>query len=285
MMATHETRVGVARVAIEGLSVGDAVGREFRGDTPPPWQYSDDTVMALAILEVLEQHRTIEQDALAAAFARRFEAEPERGYGPMAYWLLTQLTLGHDWRLVSKQVFRGQGSLGNGGAMRAAPIGAYFGDDLAEVTRQAQLSAEITHAHPDGQAGAIAIAVAAACAHTGAPLFDRVLAHTPPGESRAGIERAAALGRVDPRAAAATLGDGTLIRSSDTVPLALWCAAQHLDSYEAAMKTTLDACHEPASDRDTICAIVGSIVVLSAGIDSIPARWVSAREPLPFSSV
>jgi ADP-ribosylglycohydrolase len=93
------------------------------------------------------------------------------------------------------------------------------------------------------------------------------------------------LGRVDPKAAAATLGDGTFIRSSDTVPLALWCAAQHLDSYEAAMTTALDACHDPASDRDTICAIVGSIVVLSAGVDSIPSRWVAAREPLPLSSV
>src|SRR5262245_14952396 len=220
-MATHDERVSAARVAIEGLSVGDAIGRAFYGTGPPPWQYSDDTVMALAILEVLEQHHTVEQDALAASFARRFNAEPDRGYGPMAFWLLRQVSKGHDWRSVSTLVFGGQGSLGNGGAMRAAPVGAYFAGDLVEVTRQARLSAEITHAHPDGQAGAIAVAVAAACACTGSALFEHVLAFTPPSDTRAGIERAASLGRIDPLMAAAILGDGTLVRSSDTVPLAL----------------------------------------------------------------
>ena len=284
-MAGHEARVRAARVAIEGLSVGDAVGREFYGDSPPPWQYSDDTVMALAILEVLEHHRTIEQDALAAAFARRFEADPERGYGPMAYWVLHQLTQGHDWRSVSRQVFRGQGSLGNGAAMRVAPLGAYFADSIEEAARQAQLSAEITHAHPDGQAGAIAVAVAAACAHTGGALFDHVLALTPDSPTRDGIARAAGLGNTHAEMAAAMLDDGTLVRSSDTVPLALWCAARHLDSYEAAMSTALDACRNPGSDRDTVCAIVGSIVVLSTGVASIPSRWLESREPLRFSAV
>ena len=33
---------------------------------------------------------------------------------------------------------------------------------------------------------------------------------------------------------------------------------------------------------DTTCAIVGGIVVLSSGADSIPPRWTAAREPLPI---
>lgn len=87
MPRTREERLEAARVALEGLSIGDAAGRQRYPDTsPPPWLYSDDTVMGLAILEVLTAHRSIEQDVLAATFARRFAADPERGYGAMAYW-------------------------------------------------------------------------------------------------------------------------------------------------------------------------------------------------------
>jgi ADP-ribosylglycohydrolase len=33
-------------------------------------------------------------------------------------------------------------------------------------------------------------------------------------------------------------------------------------------------------DRDTTCAIVGGIVALSAGRESIPPAWLAARESL-----
>jgi ADP-ribosylglycohydrolase len=293
MTKTHEQRLSAAHVALEGLSIGDAIGRQQQLESaPPPWRYSDDTEMAIALLEVLALHRSVNQDALAAAFARRFEADPERGYGAVAYWQLYQLTMGHDWRTVSVVPYQGQGSLGNGAAMRVAPVGAYFADDLLEAARQAQLSAAITHAHPDGQAGAIAVAIAAAyararhsspgsAADAAVRFIEAVLKHTPDGPTRAGIARAASLDAADPAAAASVLGDGTAIRSSDTVPLAIWCAAHHLDSYEAAILTARTACHRRTADRDTICAIVGSIVVRSSGIESIPAAWRAAREPLP----
>jgi len=295
MPSTHEQRLNAAHLAVEGLSVGDAAGRHLRLDhtaaDTATWRYSDDTEMALAIVEVLSAHRCIEQDALATAFARRYQRDPERGYGPVAYWLLYQLTTGSDWRTVSAQVFRGQGSMGNGAAMRAAPVGAYFADDIPMTVTQARLSAQVTHAHADGQAGAIAVAVAAACASThrlsGANpgdlaqhLFEEVLRHTPEGATRDGLERAASLSGVDAAEAAKALGDGTKVCAYDTVPLSLWCAAHHPDDYEAALQTALNACHQPSSDRDTVCAIVGSIVVMSAGLESIPAAWRAAREPL-----
>jgi ADP-ribosylglycohydrolase len=285
-MRTDEQRLRAAYLSLEGLSVGDALGRG-RGLGEADWTYSDDTEMAIAIIDVLREHQSIEQDALAAAFARRFIADPERGYGPMAYWLLYQLAEGKDWRVVSREPFKGQGSLGNGAAMRAAPIGAYFSENLGDVAEQAQRSAAITHAHPDGQAGAIAVAVAAAVAREpghgterARTMFERVLEYTPDGLTREGIQVAMETRLDSPVDAARALGDGTLIRSSDTVPLCLWCAAKHLDDYEAALETSWAACHSPASDRDTVCAIVGSIVVLATGFESIPAGWHSAREAL-----
>jgi len=57
-------------------------------------------------------------------------------------------------------LFRGQGSFGNGSAMRVAPLGAYFADDPERITEQASLSSIPTHSHPEAVAGAVAVAVA-----------------------------------------------------------------------------------------------------------------------------
>lgn len=42
--------------------------------------------------------------------------------------------------------------------MRVAPLGAYFADDLDTVVKQSRLSAEVTHAHPEGIAGGVVAA-------------------------------------------------------------------------------------------------------------------------------
>lgn len=80
--------------------------------------------------------------------------------------------------------------MGNGAAMRVAPLGAWFADDPAEAARQAALSAEVTHPHPEAVAGAIAVAVAAAIAPSQPPpgkFIDEILRLVPPGTVRKGI--------------------------------------------------------------------------------------------------
>lgn len=79
------------------------------------------------------------------------------------------------------------------------------------------------------------------------------------------------------RMAVAVLGNGTGLSAQDTVPFALWCAAQHLDDYEAALWLTVSG----LGDRDTTCAIVGGIVACALGEAGIPSAWLAAREPLP----
>jgi len=290
----HFERLTAARLALEGLSVGDALGNQaLQAQADAWWDYTDDTEMAIAIVEVLAAYGRIDQDALAAAFAARFAADPERrGYGAVAYWILHQFVAGQPWQPVSRQVYSGRGSMGNGGAMRVAPVGAYFSPDLDQVAVAARLSAEVTHAHPEGQAGAIATAVAAACAYTRrqadptamlsvSDMITHVLALTPPGRTRDGLAAAAALTSGDPEIAARELGDGSDVTAPDTVPYALWCAWTHLDDYEGALTAAMAGCTRPTADRDTIGAIVGGIVVLSTGIDGIPAAWRARREPLP----
>lgn len=292
------SRLERARVALEGLSVGDAFGERFfvspatvdqliaaRAMPREPWRYTDDTVMALAVVEVLAEHGHVDQDALIAAFVSRWEAEPGRGYGGGAQHLLQRCSQGQSWRELAPDLFPGGGSMGNGGAMRVAPLGAFFADDLDRAAVEARRSAEVTHAHPEGQAGAIAVAVAAAwaCAtgdppHGGEPeLWDAVLDHLPAGETRAGVEQARALGSAaSVERAAAELGTGSRVLAQDTVPFSLWCAARHLGDFVEAMWTTVSG----LGDRDTTCAIVGGIVACSVGREGIPHDWRAAREPL-----
>ena len=77
--------------------------------------------------------------------------------------------------------------------------------------------------------------------------------------------------------AASALGSGAQVSAQDTVPFCLWAAALHLNHYEAAMWATVSG----LGDRDPTCAIVGGIVVMSAGVESIPPSWIKAREPMP----
>jgi ADP-ribosylglycohydrolase len=296
--ADHSARMERALLSLDGLSVGDAFGQRFfwapsvelviaeRAFPKPPWPYTDDTEMALAILESLERRGRIDQDDLAQSFARRYRANPCRGYGGTAHGILESLGAGIPWQVAAGEVFGGMGSMGNGGAMRVAPLGAYWADDYQAVVEQARASAQVTHAHPEGQAGAIAVAVAAAWATRrrsgqetglGSRLLEVALEHTPAGETRRGLEVARTLSPdLSVQTAVSVLGNGLKVTSPDTVPFALWCAARHIDHYEDALWATVSG----LGDRDTTCAIVGGVVALATGRESIPVAWLAAREPL-----
>ena len=298
MQAANEDRLDRARCALEGLSVGDAFGEQFfinpdvvdgliaeRALRDPPWHFTDDTQMALSVFSNLRQHGSIDADALAHSFAHRYDVS--RGYGPAMHGMLENLRLGVAWNVAARWLFSGQGSFGNGSAMRVAPVGAYFADDMDAVVENARRSSEVTHAHPEATAGAVAVAVAAALAWRGrgagappsrAEFLADILPFVPDSEVREKIRHARNL---DPQAsvrlAVAALGNGTGVSAQDTVPFALWCAGGHLDDFEETLWLTVSG----LGDRDTTCAIVGGIVALYTGVEGIPSHWREAREPLP----
>ena len=283
-----------ALLSLEGLSVGDGFGAalgefgttqraayaiELRQLPAAPWYWTDDTHMALSIVEVLAEFEEIEQDALAELFAERFMEEPGRGYAGGAARLLTRIANGGDWRRLAPKLFEG-GSYGNGGAMRAAPIGGFYHGDPRRAAAEARKAAQITHAHPEGQAGAMAVAAAAAIAASSEPPQGRaflaeVIELVPDSDTRDGIQAALRIEADDLDTAIKRLGSGWQVSAQDTVPFCLWSAAQHLTDFEAALWQTAQG----VGDRDTTCAIVGGIVALSAG--PVPPAWVERREPLP----
>ncbi|MFF5564695.1 ADP-ribosylglycohydrolase family protein [Streptomyces sp. NPDC012623] len=291
----HPADRAAALRSLEGLALGDAFGErwfplfrtperayaEIRARKTPPegeWPWTDDTAMALAVHRVLDECGAIDQDRLALAFALTFEADPGRGYGYGMHLLLPAL-LGEpeSWRTLAGGLFDGEGSLGNGAAMRVAPLGARFAADLGLVAEQAARSAEVTHAHPQAVAGAVAVATAAALSVRSALTVAAVAEATPEGPVRDGLARAAELPfTTEPRAAAELLGSGSRIRADDTVPFAVWTAARHRDDLAAALWATA----EGGGDTDTTCAITGGIVAARTGLGGVPAIWRARREPL-----
>jgi ADP-ribosylglycohydrolase len=143
----------------------------------------------------------------------------------------------------------------------------------------------VTHAHPEGVAGAIAVALGAAWAWRSKTqavswrnFLSRVLEGVPESEVRQGLERARDLMDEDvpPEDAAEILGSGQNVTAQDTVPFVLWSAGSYLENYEEALWQTVAG----LGDRDTTCAMVGGIVALS-GNTPIPSKWLSRREALP----
>lgn len=285
--------------SLEGLCCGDAFGERFfiakevaiplieqRSVPAPPWVFTDDTMMAISIVSTLEEYGRIDADRLAMSFAANYDSS--RGYGPAMHGLLSRIRerRGH-WQEEAQALFGGEGSFGNGAAMRVAPVGAYFADDLDMVAEHARFSALTTHPHSEAVAGAIAVAIATALAWRGAEsrmlpstveFLREIYERTPDSYVRSAILKASELPKETPvRQATSALGNGSAVTAQDTVPFALWSAACHLHSYEDALWGTVAG----LGDRDTTCAIVGGIVVMQTGVEDIPKEWLDCREPIP----
>src|SRR6185312_17137697 len=97
-----------AKLALEGLSVGDAFGErmlhasvasrttalDHRAAPKGPWSWTDDTAMACSVVDELAAGTGIDPASLAKRFARRWSAEPARGYGSGAHQVLEDLAAG-----------------------------------------------------------------------------------------------------------------------------------------------------------------------------------------------
>ena len=139
---------------IIGTVCGDIIGSiyefnptkkyDFRLFTPQS-TFTDDTVMTCAVAEWLMEDPKHSHEKLVKIMHRYGEEYPHRGYGGMfKKWLENYLTEPYN-------------SFGNGSAMRVSPVG-YYAHSLEEALQLAQISAEVTHDHPEGIIGAQAVA-------------------------------------------------------------------------------------------------------------------------------
>ena len=139
---------------IIGAVCGDIIGSiyEFNPTKNPNFKlftsqstFTDDTVMTCAVAEWLIEDPKHSHEQLIKIMHRYGEEYPHRGYGGMfKQWLENKWTKPYN-------------SFGNGSAMRVSPCG-YYAKSLKEALQLAQISAEVTHNHPEGIIGAQAVA-------------------------------------------------------------------------------------------------------------------------------
>jgi ADP-ribosylglycohydrolase len=232
------------------------------------------------LLRHLSEYQTVHPDQFALELSQAYISDPHRSYGHSARALLTAVHSGQPWQDLSPASFAGMGSMGNGAAMRVAPLGAWFAGNLDFLVDAARLSARVTHANRNSIEGAVAIALTAAhfarketYAHN---IWDSLLMRMKASYTRERIFAASKLSpNTTPAEAAEELGTGRWGCAHETVPFAIWSVLRHPRSYEDALWTTI----EGKGSTDITCAMVGGI--LGAG-QYVPSReWLLQIEPLP----
>ena len=161
-----------------GAIIGDTVGSVFEFNNTKDVNfplfcsrssYTDDSLMSLAVAKWLTIDRTFSHKVLEevmVGIASDYKC-PMGGYGSgFSRWLFlpNHLCDYSDGTICTER--RPYNSWGNGSAMRVAAVGWMF-DTLEETERVAELSASITHNHPEGVKGAQATAAAIFMARTG----------------------------------------------------------------------------------------------------------------------
>lgn len=248
---------------MRGTILGDIVGSPYEFCSEPiktkyfVWfadgsRFTDDTVTTIAVAEALAEGKTSKCGyaklvrQYLKSWCRRY---PDAGFGrQFACWFSSDSQAPY-------------GSYGNGAAMRVSPA-AWVGESIDEVQALAEITALVTHDHPEAVQGAVAVASAIYMARTGSSKED----------IRAYIQQCfyplqTMLDDIRP-------GYAFTCRTADSVPEAI---EAFLES-----SSTADAINNAVSlggDTDTQAAIAGAIAEAFYGVP--PSLWQRAQSYLP----
>jgi ADP-ribosylglycohydrolase len=179
-------------------------------------------------------------------------------------------------------------SAGNGPAMRAALLGAFFHDDPGRLDGYVRATSRLTHTDPRAEAAALVIAraaaegarrrpgdvegvlqvVTAACDEPElAALLTRVAEHLGDGSDADGF--AEALG----------LAHGVSGYAYHTVPVAMFCWLRYGHDFRECVTRVIRL----GGDTDTTAAIVGALAGANLGSGQIPLEWLEGLVEWPRS--
>ena len=264
---------------------------EFAG---PDWQagrFTDDTQMTLCVAEWLLVDESHSPELLLARFVDAYQ--PWRRYGSGTEMILRMFPQHRgQWRELSTAMFP-HGSYGNGSAMRVAPIGLAYFNDLKKAASIAIESSRPTHSHPLAYQGAVlqclAVAIATASSEFASSAFlaalrsclsyfsdlmqDTSKFERALDEIEKGLQRAATCAEMS-----TVLGTG--IAAYEAVPMALYCFLRHPDSFAQVI-------HDAAfigGDTDTIACMAGAISGAFLGKAAIPPQWLHAIREAQYTA-
>lgn len=241
-----------------GAIIGDIVGSTYEFAPtkrynfellPAGSNYTDDTIMSVAVADAIMHGLPF-----AATMHKwgRWYPNPKGGYGgKFAAWL-------------RNEEMEPYNSFGNGSAMRVAAIGWAF-ETLYLTQMTAYRSAEVTHNHPEGIKGAVAVATAIYLARH--------------GESKDCIKQAIEQQfsydlSFDLRERKRTYGFDESCMG--TVPVAIKCYLES-NSFEDAIRLAVAM----GGDADTLGCITGAIAEAGYGTHSIPSLLFATLSKLP----
>lgn len=150
-----------------GAVIGDTVGSVYEFDNTKDYNfqlltkdgiYTDDSVLSFAVAKWLLEDKSLSPERLEeyfVDFGHRYPCPMGSYGGRFSTWLFGPASERKPY-----------GSWGNGSAMRAGAIGWFF-DTLEKTEHAAEISASVTHNHPEGIKGAQATAAAVWMAREG----------------------------------------------------------------------------------------------------------------------
>jgi ADP-ribosyl-[dinitrogen reductase] hydrolase len=223
-----------------------------------------------------------EQSALVAQSLAAFPADPDRcarafrrsivGWFWRLPWGIGMATIRACFRIMMGFSRSGVRSAGNGSAMRAAVIGAFFHDQPEKRRAFGVAIARTTHTDDRAVQGALYVAELAAVG---------------PGEARkivtepllgAALDRATELAKASTSTADAAVALKTTGYVVHSVPFALFCYL----SYGATPLLALQECISAGGDTDSIAAILGGWLGARHGEPGLPAHLIALLHDGPF---
>ena len=275
-----------------GEGVGDALGMPFetkKSDDPEllawdgrylpsefhqlnPGQWTDDTMMAKLITESLFLCGGFYPRDIADRYRHWLINGAKRGMGKTTQAALENLDRGVPWCKSGID-----GSEGNGTAMRSAPIGAFYHEDLYTTAEFARIDARITHRSREAEEGSAAVSVAVALLLNGVKVEDLVtktIGYLEDSKIKDRLQRLVFYqnsGDVDAPEAMKLFG--TSAHVVQTVPSA-FSAFVFTKTYEEAVQAAVRA----GGDTDTTAAITGALAGTYYGFSAIPKRYRDSLE-------
>ena len=256
-----------------GAILGDMVGAPYefdRGNKTKDFplfckysQFTDDSVMTIAVAEALLDSRFLEDEDFKAALIQSMRKwgrkYPNAGYGRKFYrWLRTK----------NPEPY---GSYGNGSAMRVSPVGHWF-KDVDKMLDAAAATALPSHNHEEGIKGAQTVALAIFKARQfgsdASEHIDDIL------------EECVKFSNYDIKIRIEDVINRFDETCQGTVPVALWIIGLS-NSFEDAVRRAVSL----GADADTLGAIVGSIAEAIWGIPMDIRNIAIDILPLPIRKV
>lgn len=281
-----------------GCAIGDALGNPFEMNAASEpslvewdglfkaggtfWkgeagQYTDDTLMSIALAKSLIQSNGFNPEDVAQEYLDWYKTGNTRGIGTTTARAMVNLKMGaasNESGIVTG--YDGLPASGNGTAMRVAPLGLVYRNDLVKLMEYATQDASFTHNSMEPKIGSVAVALAVALLANRASNPQSVLWEICDVLSESVVLEKLKQAKffleqgTNPASMAqeafATIGTSGYV--PETVGAAFFCLGA-TNNFKDAVVMAVKA----GGDTDTTAAIVGALAGTWYGLDGIPKEY------------